>query len=174
MQALHLFIDGFGVALLPINLGYCFAGVLLGTLVGVLPGISSLAAVALLLPVTASMPPTAALVMLAGVYYGSEYGGSITSILLNVPGNPAAAIACQEGYPMARAGRAGPALILTAVASFGGGLLGVLTMLLLTPALAELAFTFGPTEYFAAMRWLWQPRPWPSMVRHSEVYLWCY
>lgn len=151
MQALSHLMDGLAVALLPLNLGYCFLGVLIGTLVGVLPGISALAAVAMLLPFTTGLPPTAALVMLAGVYYGSEYGGAITAILLNVPGTPAATVSCQEGHAMARAGRAGPALMLSAMASFGGGMVGVVAVLLLSPALAELAFQFGPAEYFSAM-----------------------
>lgn len=151
MQALSHWVDGFAVALLPLNLSYCFLGVLIGTLVGVLPGISALSAVAMLLPLTTSLPASTALMMLAGVYYGSEYGGAITAILLNVPGTPAASISCQEGHAMARAGRAGQALILSALASFGGGMLGVLAVLLLSPALAELAFQLGPAEYFAAM-----------------------
>lgn len=147
---LHL-LDGFAVALLPLNLGYCFLGVLLGTLTGVLPGISALTAVAMLLPFTAGLPPTTAVVMLGGVYYGSEYGGAITAVLLNVPGTPAASISCQEGHTMARAGRAGQALIVSAMSSFGGGILGLVAILLLSPVLVDLAFGFGPAEYFAAM-----------------------
>lgn len=151
MDTLGFLMHGFGVALQPLNLGYCFLGVVMGTLVGVLPGISSLGAVAMLLPITLGLPPATALIMLAGVYYGSEYGGSITSILLNIPGNPAAAVTCQEGYPMAKAGRGGQALILSAIASFAGGIVGVLFMLWMAPALAELSFALGPADYFAAM-----------------------
>lgn len=151
MDVLSHLAEGFAVALLPWNLGYCFVGVLIGTLVGVLPGISALAAVAMLLPFTTGLPPTAALVMLAGVYYGSEYGGAITAILLNVPGTPAASVSCQDGHAMARAGRAGQALILSALASFGGGMVGMWAVVLLAPALAELAFQLGPADYFAAM-----------------------
>lgn len=133
------------------NLAYCFVGVFLGTFIGVLPGVGPLAAVAMLLPVSFYLPPETALVMLAGVYYGAEYGGSIAAILLNIPGTPSASVSCIDGYPMARAGRAGVALTLTAVASLFGGLFGVVVIVALAPRLAEFALLFGPWEYFAVM-----------------------
>jgi TctA family transporter len=142
---------GFQTAISPMNLGYCFGGVFLGTFIGVLPGVGPLAAVAMLLPVSFYLPPETALVMLAGVYCGAEYGGSIASILLNIPGTPSASVTCLDGYPMARDGRAGVALFMTAIASFSGGIFGVLVIALLAPALASFALLFGPTEYFSVM-----------------------
>lgn len=142
---------GFATAATVYNLTYCFVGVFLGTFIGVLPGVGPLAAVAMLLPVSFYLPPETALVMLAGVYYGAEYGGSIASILLNIPGTPSASVTCLDGYPMARDGRAGVALFSTAIASFFGAIFGVVVMVLLSPALAEFALLFGPSEYFAVM-----------------------
>lgn len=142
---------GFQTAISPINLMYCFLGVFLGTLIGVLPGIGALAAVSMLLPVTFYIPPTTALVMLAGVYYGAEYGGSIASILLNLPGTPSAAVTCLDGYPMTKEGRAGVALFMTTIASFVGATAGILTLTAFAPVLANLALSFGPTEYFSVM-----------------------
>ncbi|MCR9157220.1 MAG: tripartite tricarboxylate transporter permease [Rhodobacteraceae bacterium] len=142
---------GFATAATVYNLTYCFVGVFLGTFIGVLPGVGPLAAVAMLLPVSFYLPPETALVMLAGVYYGAEYGGSIASILLNIPGTPSASVTCLDGYPMARDGRAGVALFSTAIASFFGAIFGVVVMVLLSPALAEFALLFGPAEYFAVM-----------------------
>lgn len=126
-----------------------FAGVFVGTGIGVIPGIGPLAAIALLMPVTFSMDPTTGIVLLAGVYYGAEYGGSKSSILLNLPGTPAAAITCLEGYPMAQSGRASRALFLSTFASFIGGLIGMLVVAILTPAIVSVAQAFGPAEYFA-------------------------
>jgi len=151
VDALSGLMAGFEVALSPGNLWFCLIGVALGTLVGVLPGVSSLAAVAMLLPFTHALSPTAALVLLAGVYYGSEYGGAIAAILLNVPGTPASAVSCLDGHPMARAGRAREALILSAGASFGGAVVGIGMMLAMAAPLAGLAFMLGPAEYFAIM-----------------------
>jgi putative tricarboxylic transport membrane protein len=151
MDIVSNLVMGFGVAFTPENLMYCFFGVFLGTLIGVLPGVGALAAVSMLLPVTFYIEPTAALVMLAGVYYGSEYGGSIASILLNLPGTPAAAVTCLDGYPMAQNGRAGVALFVTAVASFCGASVGIIVLTAFAPALAQVALSFGPTEYFAVM-----------------------
>ncbi|WP_288254570.1 tripartite tricarboxylate transporter permease, partial [uncultured Hydrogenophaga sp.] len=111
---------GLQVAAEPINLLYCFFGVFLGTVVGVLPGIGALAAISLLLPITYHIPPTAAIIMLAGVYYGAQYGGSTASILLNLPGTPSSAVTCLDGYPMARKGKAGVALFVTTIASLAG------------------------------------------------------
>ena len=142
---------GFETAFSPINLVYCFLGVFLGTLIGVLPGIGALAAVSMLLPVTFYIPPTTALIMLAGIYYGAEYGGSIASILLNLPGTPSAAVTCLDGYPMSREGRAGVALLMTTLASFVGASFGILTLTAFAPMLAEVALAFGPTEYFSVM-----------------------
>jgi TctA family transporter len=142
---------GFDTAFSARNLWYCFLGVFLGTFVGVLPGIGSLATIALLLPITFHLDATAALVMLAGVYYGATYGGSTASILLNLPGTPSAAVACLDGYPMSRQGRAGIALFMTTVASFFGASLGIIILTLFAPVIAEFALKFGPAEYFAMM-----------------------
>ncbi|WP_439120074.1 tripartite tricarboxylate transporter permease [Marivita sp.] len=151
MELLSNLALGFATAATVYNLTYCFVGVFLGTFIGVLPGVGPLAAVAMLLPVSFYLPPETALVMLAGVYYGAEYGGSIASILLNIPGTPSASVTCLDGYPMARDGRAGVALFSTAIASFFGAIFGVVVMVLLSPALAEFALLFGPAEYFAVM-----------------------
>lgn len=142
---------GFAAATTFEMLAVCFVGVLLGTFVGVLPGIGPLAAVAMLLPVSFHLPAEAALILLAGVYYGAEYGGSTASILLNIPGTPSASVTALDGFPMARKGRAGAALVLTAIASFIGGIIGVIVMALLSPVLAGFALKFGPAEYFAVM-----------------------
>lgn len=142
---------GLETAATPTNLFYCFAGVFLGTFIGVLPGVGPLAAVAMLLPVSFYLEPATALVMLAGVYYGAEYGGSIASILLNIPGTPSSSVTCIDGYPMARQGRAGLALFTTSVASFAGAICGVFVIVLLAPKLAEFALLFQPAEYFSVM-----------------------
>jgi putative tricarboxylic transport membrane protein len=142
---------GFSSALSPITLLYCFAGVFLGTLIGVLPGIGALATISLLLPITYHMTPGAAIIMLAGVYYGASYGGSTASILLNLPGTPSAAVACLDGYPMSKQGRAGVALFMTTIASFVGAMIGLFIMAAFTPTISELGFKFGPAEYFAMM-----------------------
>jgi TctA family transporter len=133
------------------NLFYCFIGVTLGTLVGVLPGIGSLAAISLLLPITFHLEATAAIVMLAGVFYGSSYGGSTASILLNLPGTPSTAVACLDGYPMSKQGRGGVALLMTTIASFIGGTIGIIIMMLFSPIIVNAALKFGPAEYFAMM-----------------------
>lgn len=142
---------GFSVAFTPVNVLYCFFGVFLGTLIGVLPGIGALAAVSMLLPITFHLDPTTALVMLAGVYYGAEYGNSISAILLNLPGTPSSAVTCLDGYPMARSGRAGVALFMTTIASFVGATSGIVIMTIFAPYLIEFALAFGPAEYFAIM-----------------------
>lgn len=151
MELLSNLALGFSTATSASNLFYCFAGVFLGTFIGVLPGVGPLAAVAMLLPVSFYLEPTTALVMLAGVYYGAEYGGSIASILLNIPGTPSSSVTCIDGYPMAQQGRAGIALFATSVASFFGGVFGVIVMVLLAPKLAEFALLFQPAEYFSVM-----------------------
>lgn len=151
MDILLSFYQGLTVVMQPENLMYCFIGVFLGTFIGVLPGIGSMAAISMILPLSFFLDPTAALVMIAGVYYGAEYGGSIAAILLNIPGTPAASITCIEGYPLARKGRAGVALFSTAIASFGGGMIGMIVMAVLSPSLATLALSFGPPDYFAVI-----------------------
>src|SRR5690606_5448887 len=133
------------------NLGYAFFGVLLGNLIGVLPGIGALAAISMLLPVTYGLDPTGALMMLAGIYYGTSFGGATTSILLNLPGTAAHAVVCVDGNPMAKQGRAGSALFVAMFASFFGVTVGVVMMMLFSSALSEAAFLFGPAEYFSLM-----------------------
>jgi putative tricarboxylic transport membrane protein len=142
---------GIDAAFAPMTLLYCFIGVFVGTLIGVLPGIGALATISLLLPITYHLDPTAAVVMLAGVYYGAQYGGSTASILLNLPGTPSSAVACLDGYPMAKAGRAGVALFMTTIASFFGAMIGLVILTAFTPTIAELGLKFGPYEYFAMM-----------------------
>jgi len=142
---------GFGVALEPTNLLWCFVGVFLGTVVGVLPGLGPPATVAMLLPLTFHMNPTGAIIMLAGIYYGAKYGGSTTSILMNVPGESASVITCLDGYQMARKGRAGAALGIAAIASFVAGTVGVVALMLVAPPVARFALAFSSPEYFALM-----------------------
>lgn len=142
---------GLSTALNGNNLLFCFIGVMLGMVVGVLPGIGPMVAIVLLLPMTFSMDPTAAIVMIAGVFYGGAYGGSITSILLNVPGSASSAVACFDGYPMAKQGRAGVALFATTMASFLGGSIGIIVLMLLAPIIADVAVKFRAADYFAIM-----------------------
>ena len=143
--------NGFAVALAPINLWWCFVGVFLGTVVGIMPGLGPPATIAMLLPLTFQMPPASAMIMLAGIYYGAKYGGSTTSILLNVPGESASVVTCLDGYQMARKGRAGAALGIAAIASFVAGTVGVLGLMLVAPPLAKFALSFSSPEYFALM-----------------------
>ena len=151
MEAAQSIFYGFAVALTPQNLAFCFIGVLLGTLVGVLPGIGPAAAMSLLLPTTMRLDPTSSMIMLSGLYYGTMYGGSTTSILVNIPGEAASVITCLDGYQMARKGRAGPALGIAAFGSFFAGTLGVIGLMLLAPTLAKFALLFGAPEYFSLM-----------------------
>ena len=144
-------IQGFAVALQPMNLLWCFIGVLLGTLVGIMPGLGPPATIAMLLPLTALMNPAGAMIMLAGIYYGAKYGGSTTSILLNVPGESSSVVTCIDGYKMALKGRAGPALGMAAIASFIAGTFGVVALMLVAPPLAKLSLAFSAPEYFALM-----------------------
>ena len=144
-------LQGFAVALTPVNLMWCFAGCLLGTIVGVLPGLGPAATIAMLLPLTFKMDPTGAIIMLAGIYYGAKYGGSTTSILLNVPGESSSVVTCLDGYQMAKRGRAGAALGIAAIASFIAGSFGVIALTLIAPPLAKLALAFSSPEYFALM-----------------------
>jgi TctA family transporter len=142
---------GLGVAVSLQNLLYCFVGVLVGTLIGVLPGIGPLATIAMLLPLTFNAPPVAALIMLAGIYYGAQYGGSTTAILVNLPGETSAVVTCLDGHQMARQGRAGPALAIAALGSFFAGTVGTLLIALAGPPLAAGALRFGAPEYFSLM-----------------------
>ncbi|MBO1073634.1 tripartite tricarboxylate transporter permease [Roseomonas marmotae] len=142
---------GFGEAFAMQNLLYCFFGVFLGTFIGVLPGIGPLATISMLLPLTFHVPPTAAIIMLAGIYYGAQYGGSTASILMNLPGTPAAAVVCLDGYPMAKQGRAGVALFMTTIASFVGSTIGIIILTAFSPTLASVALAFGPADYFSMM-----------------------
>ncbi|HET9457526.1 MAG TPA: tripartite tricarboxylate transporter permease [Candidatus Limnocylindrales bacterium] len=140
---------GFETALSPENVFYCFVGVLLGTLVGVLPGIGPTATIAMLLPITFSFEPVTALIMLAGIYYGAQYGGSTTAILINLPGESSAAVTAIDGHEMARAGRAGPALAAAALGSFFAGTVATLVVVLFAPLLASIALGFGSAEFFS-------------------------
>jgi TctA family transporter len=142
---------GFGVAFTLQNLMYAFIGCLLGTLIGVLPGIGPLATIAMLLPATYALPPVAALIMLAGIYYGAQYGGSTTAILVNLPGESSSVVTVIDGYQMARQGRAGPALAAAGIGSFFAGCVGTLILAAFAGPLTELAFKFGPAEYFSLM-----------------------
>ncbi len=142
---------GFGVAFTLQNLVYAFVGCLLGTLIGVLPGIGPLATIAMLLPATYGLPPVAALIMLAGIYYGAQYGGSTTAILVNLPGESSSVVTVIDGYQMARKGRAGPALAAAGLGSFFAGCVGTLILAAFAAPLTELALEFGPAEYFSLM-----------------------
>jgi TctA family transporter len=142
---------GFGVAFTFTNLLYCLIGCVLGTLIGVLPGIGPVATIAMLLPATYALPPVSALIMLAGIYYGAQYGGSTTAILVNLPGESSSVVTVNDGYQMARKGRAGPALAAAGLGSFFAGCVGTLILAAFAPPLTELAFKFGPAEYFSLM-----------------------
>src|SRR5690349_24080354 len=151
MELLNNLMLGFGVALHWNNILYCFVGCVLGTLIGVLPGIGPIATISMLLPATFVLPPVSALIMLAGIYYGAQYGGSTTAILVNLPGEVSSVVTCMDGYQMARQGRAGPALGIAAIGSFVAGSICTLLIALFGPPLAELALKFGAPEYFSLM-----------------------
>ena len=142
---------GFSVALTLNNLMYCFIGCLLGTLIGVLPGIGPIATIAMLLPATFTLPPESSLIMLAGIYYGAQYGGSTTAILVNLPGESSSVVTALDGYQMARQGRAGVALTTAALGSFFAGTVATFLLAFAAPPLAQIAFKFGPAEYFSLM-----------------------
>ena len=142
---------GFSVALTFTNIFYCFFGVLLGTLIGVLPGIGPVPTIAMLLPITYALPPVSALIMLAGIYYGAQYGGSTTAILVNLPGESSSVVTCIDGYQMARRGKAGKALSVAALGSFFAGTVATIVVAAFAPPLAEFALKFGPAEYFSLM-----------------------
>ncbi|MCG6536770.1 MAG: tripartite tricarboxylate transporter permease, partial [Syntrophales bacterium LBB04] len=141
------FTFGFQIALTSQNLLYCLLGALLGTVVGILPGLGPSASIAILLPTTFALNPSSAIIMLAGIYYGAMYGGSITSILLNVPGEAASVVTCIDGYQMARQGRAGVALGISAIGSFIAGTMGVVALSVVAPLLASVILAFGPAAY---------------------------
>jgi TctA family transporter len=151
MELLSNLALGFQTAVSPLNLLYCLAGALVGTLIGVLPGIGPVQTIAILLPTTFALPPVSALIMLAGIYYGAQYGGSTTSILVNVPGEASAVVTCLDGHQMARQGRAGAALTISALGSFVAGTFATVVLAVLAIPLSELAFKFGPAEYFSLM-----------------------
>ena len=151
MDTLQALLHGFAVSLDPGRIFYCFLGVLLGTVVGVLPGLGPSATIALLLPVTYRLDTVSAIIMMAGIYYGSQYGGSTTSILVRIPGESSSMVTCFDGYEMTKRGRAGPALGMAAIASFVAGTLSVLGLMLVAPPLGRFALAFGPAEYFSLM-----------------------
>ncbi len=149
MEILHQLLEGFLIALTPMKLFYCFTGCLWGTIIGVLPGIGPLGGMAVLLPLTFKMEPSSAIIMMAGIFYGAMYGGSTTSILLNIPGEVASVVTCIDGYQMARKGRAGPALVISALGSFFGGSLSIVALMCFAPPLAKVMLKIGPAEEFS-------------------------
>lgn len=151
MEIMQQLATGFTIALTPVNIYYCFIGVFIGTLVGVLPGIGATVSIAILTPITLGLGPTAAIIMLAGIYYGAMYGGSTTAILVNIPGEAASVATALDGYQMARQGQAGPALGISAISSFLAGTLSLVLLMTLAVPLASYALRFGPPEYFSLM-----------------------
>ncbi len=151
MDALNNLMYGFGIALEPINIAYVFAGVFAGTIIGMLPGLGPISALALMIPITFAMEPSSGLILMAGVYYGAIFGGSTSSILLNAPGVAGTVATSFDGYPMAKQGMAGKALAIAAYASFIGGTVSVIFLMLVAPLLSKVAVSFGPAEYFALM-----------------------
>src|SRR5215213_10220674 len=151
MELLDNLALGFATALQPLNLLYCFVGVLLGTVIGVLPGVGPTATIAMLLPITLSLSPATSLIMLAGIYYGAQYGGSTTAILINLPGEASSAVTAIDGYQMARQGKAGTALSIAAIGSFIAGTVSTLLVAGFAAPLTSVALTFGPVEYFSLM-----------------------
>lgn len=151
MEFLNNLALGFETAFSLTNLMFCFIGVLVGTAIGILPGLGPLATIAMLLPLTYALPPVSGLIMIAGIYYGAQYGGSTTAILVNIPGESSSVVSCLDGHQMARKGRAGAALAIAALGSFFAGTVATMLIAAFSPALAEVAFLFGPVEYFAMM-----------------------
>jgi putative tricarboxylic transport membrane protein len=149
MEILNHLLNGLAASLQPINLVYCFAGVLLGTLIGVLPGIGPSGTISILLPLTFGISPVTSIIFLSGLYYGAMYGGSTTSILVNIPGEAASVVTCIDGYRMARQGRAGAALGIAAFGSFIAGTISIIFLMFLSYPLAKFALSFGPPEYFS-------------------------
>jgi putative tricarboxylic transport membrane protein len=151
VELLDQILGGFATAVTPVNLMYCFIGVLLGTVIGLLPGLGSATGVALLLPLTLTLEPVTALIMLAGIYYGTQYGATISSVLISTPGDSATVVTTLDGYQMARRGRAGPALAIAAIASFLAGTISIVLLMTLAPLFARFALNFGPPETVALM-----------------------
>src|ERR1700732_4356296 len=151
IDLLHNLALGFSVSLTPMNLFLCLIGALVGTLIGVLPGVGPLATIAMLLPITFGLPPVGALIMLAGIYYGAQYGGSTTSILVNIPGEATSVVTTLDGFQVAKQGRAGPALAIAAIGSFFAGCVATVLIAVLGAPLTKLALAFGPAEYFSLM-----------------------
>lgn len=151
MSTLANLAAGFEMAFQPTLLMICFIGTTIGMLVGVLPGVGAMAAITIALPITYHLDPTSALIMLAGIFYGAQYGGSTAAILLNLPGTPTSAVTCLDGYPMAKKGKAGVALMITTISSFVGGVVGIILLIGFAPALASLALKFSSAEYFSIM-----------------------
>ena len=149
METLQHLLNGFWVALSPLNLLFATIGCFLGTLIGVLPGLGPAAGTALLIPITFKLEPTSAIIMLAAIYYGAMYGGTITSVLVNVPGEAASVVTCLDGYAMAKQGRAGAALGIAAIGSFIGGSIATLGLVVMALPLSRFALKFGPPEYFS-------------------------
>src|SRR5215216_1607084 len=151
MESLGHLLSGFAAALSWYYLLYAFAGCMLGTLIGVLPGLGPAAGTAILIPLTFSLDPTGAIIMLSAIYYGAMYGGTVTSVLINVPGEAASVITCIDGYQMAKQGRGGTALGIAAIGSFVGGIFATIALIVVAPPLAQIALKFGPPEFFALM-----------------------
>jgi putative tricarboxylic transport membrane protein len=151
LQLSSVDLPGFGIVSLPINILLCFIGCLVGTLIGVLPGVGPVATIAMLLPITFKFDPIGALIMLAGIYYGAQYGGSTTAILVNIPGEATSVVTTLDGHQMARKGRAGVALGIAAIGSFFAGTVATLLIAALGAPLTKLALIFGPAEYFSLM-----------------------
>lgn len=151
MDLIMPLLHGFETALTPLNLFYCLLGVTIGMLVGILPGLGPTTGIAILLPITFSMDATPAIIMLSGIYYGAMYGGTVTSVLINTPGEAASVVTCFDGYPLAKQGRAGTALGVAGIGSFIGGTITLFGIVFVGPPLAELALSFGPPEFFALM-----------------------
>src|SRR5689334_20441780 len=151
MDVVSGLLHGFLVSAQPANLFWCFVGCFLGTVVGILPGLGPAATIAMLLPLTFNLGPATGIIMLAGIYYGAKYGGSTTSILLNIPGETSSVATCLDGYQMARKGRAGAALGIAAIASFIAGTVGVILLTVMAPPVAAFALSFSSPEYFALM-----------------------
>jgi len=148
MNSFALLFQGLAACVTPSNLLACFVGVFMGTLAGVLPGLGITGTVAILLPFTYSLQPLTALIMISGIYFGSQYGGAITSILVNIPGEATSIVTCFDGYPLAKKGKAGTALGIAAISSFTGGTIGLIGLTFFAPLLAQVALAFGPPEFF--------------------------
>lgn len=151
LESLMDLVEGLSIAVTPTNILYCFIGCMVGMLVGVLPGIGPSEATALLIPLSYGLDSVTAIIMLCGIYYGGMYGGTITSVLINTPGEAASVITCMDGYPLAKQGRAGVALKVAALGSFVGGIISTLGLALLGPTVADFALSFGPSEQFALL-----------------------